>query len=174
MRNALLAAFCVVLLGGGCVGASPSAESQLGFSYVLPADGSVTVSKTTVAARSLFTADDLFLQATECGFARTADYYLDLENLFTGLNAEQYTFAGAGSQSASWTVTVMANAPVYSSLESFKTDFDICAAGGKLYPSAVSANTLLFVESCGSGMEDAASTGCEAIRSAIEGTITIE
>ena len=125
----------LLLVGAGCSSASPE-QASLELTYVLPEDGSVTVTKNAVAAGQLVNADALLAQATECGFARTAEYYLDIENLFKEKTADQYTFTTTGDYvvPSSWIVTVMPNSPLYSSTASFKQDFDICAAGGDLYP----------------------------------------
>lgn len=164
----------VVLLGGGCVPqGTKTTEVTLG--YTLPSDGSITVTSASVSAGDLVKADALLAQAEECGYARSAQYYLDLENLFDGAKGVEYTFAIAGDyEMPTWKVTVLPNVPAYTSAESFKTDFDICAVGGVLYPQQMSANALLFTNSCGSGYSGGKENGCDAIRTAVESTLTIE
>lgn len=177
MRNGLVAAsLAIVLIGGGCTGSAPSSSAPT-LSYQLPADGSVTVSTSTVDATTLVDADALLAQAEECGYARAPEYYLDIENLFAGLTGTRYTFTATGDYGAptSWTVTVLPNAPVYGSTESFKTDFDICAVGGTLYPVEAGTNALLFSGSCGSGYAaDDRDVGCDVARKAVEATLAVE
>ncbi len=168
----------LLLVGAGCSSASPE-QASLELTYVLPEDGSVTVTKNAVAAGQLVNADALLAQATECGFARTAEYYLDIENLFKEKTADQYTFTTTGDYAvpSSWIVTVMPNSPLYSSTASFKQDFDICAAGGDLYPVTAGSKTLLFSNSCGSGYQKDGETrtpGCDVVREVIEPTLSVE
>ena len=178
MRNLFLPiGFALLLLGAGCSNASPATDVSLDLSYTLPADGSVTITKSTIDASEVVKADALFAQATECGYARAVEYYLDIENLFVNKKAEQYVFMSVGDYSApkTWTVTVLPNTPLYGSTDSFKTDFDICAVGGDMYPFQSGANTLVFTNSCGSGdMNDGEikESGCDVARNAIEATIT--
>lgn len=164
----------VVLLGGGCVPqGTKTTEVTLG--YTLPSDGSITVTSASVNAEDLVKADAFLVQAGECGYARSAQYYLDLENLFDGAKGVEYTFTIAGDyEMPTWKVTVLPNVPAYTSAESFKTDFDICAAGGALYPQQVSAEALLFAESCGSGYSGGKKNGCDVIRTAVEPTMSVE
>ena len=163
----------MVLLGGGCAGGAETASPTLG--YTLPSDGSITVTSVAVNADDVVKADALLAQAAECGYARTADYYLDIAQLFTGAKGTKYTFAIAGNyEMPTWTVTVLPNAPAYGSLESFKADFDMCAVGGDLYPKQVGTETLLFANSCGSGYSAGKKNGCDAIRTVVEPTLTVK
>lgn len=177
MRNGFVAAgLAIILVGGGCTGSAPSSSAPT-LSYRLPADGSVTVTETTVDAAAAVNADALLAQAEECGYARAPEYYLDIENLFAGLTGTRYTFTATGDYGAptSWTVTVLPNAPAYGSTESFKADFDICAVGGTLYPVEAGANALLFSGSCGSGYAaDDRDIGCDVARTAVESTLSVE
>lgn len=162
----------MVLLGAGCTPGAQTTEVALG--YTLPSDGSITVTSVSVNADDVVNANTLLAQAEECGYARSAEYYLDIENLFSGAKGTQYTFKIAGDyEMPTWTVTVLPNAPVYTEIESFKGDFDICAAGGNLYPKNVSADALLFTDSCGSGYSEGKENGCDAIRAAVESTLTM-
>ncbi len=178
MRDVLVGAgIALTLLGAGCSAGGPAAPVAPELTYVLPSDGSVTVTESTVGAAGLVDADALLAQATECGYARAPEYYLDIENLFAGMSARQYAFAAVGDYGspASWTVTVMPNAPAYGSTESFKRDFDICAVGGGLYPVEAGTSTLLFSGSCGSGYAaDDRDVGCDVARKAVEATLSVE
>lgn len=164
----------MILLGAGC--ASKEAQtSSVALGYTLPSDGSITVTSTSVNAKDLVKADALFAQADECGYARSAEYYLDIENLFNSATGVRYTFAIAGDyEMPTWTVTVLPNAPAYTALESFKTDFDICAVGGTLYPQQIGTSSLLFSGSCGSGYSAGKKNGCDVIRKAVEPTLTVK
>lgn len=171
----------LVMVGGGCSGASEESDSW-GMSvpgFTLPADDSITVAtkgvRSEVPSESLISADELYANAAECGYARDAAYYIDIENLYVGVYKQEYTFTIAGDyEMPTWTVTVMPNRPGYTSLESFKQDFDVCSAGGDMYPEALSTGTLMFTSSCGSGYSGGKENGCEIIRKAIEPTLTID
>ncbi len=168
----------LLLMGAGCSSASPD-QASLELTYTLPDDGSVTVIKNSVAAGLLVDADLLFTQATECGFARTVEYYLDIENLFKEKMADQYTFTTTGDYAdpSSWIVTVMPNSPLYSSTDSFRQDFNVCAVGGDLYPVTAGTKALLFSNSCGSGYQENDETresGCDVVREVIEPTLFVE
>lgn len=179
MQKLFIVGIALLLVGGGCATPSvPDTTSVSTLQYTLPADGSITVSTRTinpVAGASFVDAEALFAQAEECGYARDASYYVDIENLFVGAPQEQYTFTIAGDyEMPTWTVTLMPNAPAYESTESFKQDFDICAVGGTMYPTDLSTSTLLFAASCGSGYSGGKENGCDAIRDAIATTLTID
>jgi hypothetical protein len=163
----------MMFLGAGC-GAPGAQTAEVALGYALPSDGSITVTSTAINAEDVVSADALLAQAEECGYARAAEYYLDIENLFSGTKGAQYTFKIAGDyEMPTWTVTVLPNAPAYSAVESFKNDFDICAAGGSLYPKNVSADALLFTDSCGGGYSGGKENGCDVIRAAVESTLTM-
>ncbi len=174
MMKRIVGAFAtLVLLGGGCAGGAETVSPTLG--YTLPSDGSITVTSAAVNAEDVVKADALFAQAAECGYARAAEYYLDTASLFTGEKGTRYTFTIAGNyEMPTWTVTVLPNAPAYTEVGSFKTDFDICAVGGTLYPTQMSSSSLMFTASCGSGYSGGKENGCDAIRTAIESTLTIK
>ncbi len=182
MRNLLILSIALLLVGGGCAGSSaPTSEpwSLSPLQYTLPADGKISVTTETILPdgtdASLIDAETLYTQAEECGYARDASYYLDLERLFAGTAQQRYTFTIAGDyEMPTWTVTLAPNVPAYGTLESFKQDFDICAAGGTLYPTAVSASTLLFAGSCGSGYSAGKENGCDVIRTAVAPTLKID
>jgi hypothetical protein len=164
----------VVLVGGGC---APQAaqESSLTLGYTLPSDGSITVTSAPINAKDLVNGGALLLQAEECGYARTADYYLDVENLFDDAKGVEYTFTISGDYAfPTWTVTVLPNAPAYESFESFKMDFNLCSPGGELMPGQSSAEALLFTHSCSYGDEAGKKNGCGTIREIIESTLTLE
>lgn len=181
MRKLLLATgAALVMVGGGCAGGGEESDSW-GMSvpgFTLPADGSITVATKGVRndpGKSLVSAEELYTMAEECGYARDVSYYTDIESLYIGVYKQEYTFTIAGDyEMPTWTVTVMPNRPGYTSLESFKQDFDVCSAGGDMYPEALSSGTLMFVSSCGSGYSGGKENGCEIIRAAIEPTLTID
>lgn len=181
MQKVIVGVGAVLLLaGGGCAGSEGADSWGLSaLNYTLPEDGSITITSESVRPEkpneSLILADTLYVQALECGNARDPQYYADLENLFVGKFQQKYTFAIAGDyEMPTWTVTLMSNSPAYTSLESFKKDFDICAVGGYLYPKAMSTSTLMFTDSCGSGYSGGKENGCDAIRQAVESTLSIE
>lgn len=123
-----------------------------------------------------YTAKDLKGMSDECGTTYEADHFENLIEEFSGSRKVVYTFSYADpSQDGNYRVTVVPNAPRYTTLEDFQKDFDICAAGGDLYPQMISEDWLVFTNSCGSGYDDGSGLphGCEVMRQAIEPTLQL-
>ncbi len=136
---------------------------------------SASVSKTT--APFGYTADQLVSMAQECGNERTASYFNSLVSKFSGATKTVYNFkyTGASQESDTFVVTLLPNKAEYTSLDQFKKDFDICAAGGDAYPTKLNSRWLLFVNSCGSGFDDGSgkAIGCQEIRDVVEPTLKL-
>jgi hypothetical protein len=128
-----------------------------------------------VAAR--FTAQELAEKAAACGASRDKDvkYFQQLLSLYAGEKGIVYKFiyAGQSQDEGVWTATVLPNRTGYASVPELKSDFDLCAAGGDLYPFLVSPSYLMFESSCGTGADDGSGKahGCELVKGAVEPTL---
>ena len=140
-----------------------------------PRDGIVVERR--VATGNVFTASDLHFAAEECGTAQPLSYYEALVQKFENVDPEFTTFIPTGDYQnpTSWYVLAVPNVPGYRTMEEFRADFDVCAAGG-VYPLRISSSTLLFAPSCGSGYGDGTEReiGCELARDAMEPTLTLK
>jgi hypothetical protein len=136
---------------------------------------SASVSKET--APFDYTAEQLKGMADECGSQYTTGYFDQLVSEFSGTTKTIYNFkyTGASQQSDTFVVTLLPNKAGYTSLDQFKKDFDICAAGGDAYPTKLNSNWLLFINSCGSGVDDGSGRpiGCEEVQKVIEPTLKL-
>ncbi|MEK7528922.1 MAG: hypothetical protein AAB592_04085 [Patescibacteria group bacterium] len=136
---------------------------------------SATVSKKTVSFD--YTADQLKGMAEECGAQHNAGYFDQLVSKFSGATKTMYNFkyTGASQDSSTFTVTLLPNKAGYTSLDQFKKDFDICAAGGDAYPTQLNSSWLLFVNACGSGFDDGSGRphGCDEIEKIVAPTLKL-
>lgn len=148
-----------------------------------PLSYSTTGVAATVAKKTApfdYTADQLRSMAEECGngkVSQPSDYFKQLVEKFKGAEKTIYNFkyTGASQATDTFTVTLLPNKAGYTSLDQFKKDFEICAAGGELYPSMMNANWLLFTNTCGSGASDGSGRpiGCEKVREIVEPTLAL-
>lgn len=175
----------LTLLGGGCLGSSDVVVGDRAIDQLITFgefdDNQIsTAMPVEEAATSMFAAETLFSQAEECGYARDLSYYIDLMTSLEGVQAQIYTFDAVPTDDyqgpTGWTVVAMPNVLGYPSMDSFRTDFNICAVGGNLYPLDFNANTLIFASSCGSGYADDTGrpNGCLTVREQVEPTIVIK
>jgi len=136
---------------------------------------SATVSKKTASFD--YTAEGLKGTAEECGSQHNIGYFDQLVSKFSGTTKTIYNFkyTGASQGSDTFVVTLLPNKAGYTSLDQFKKDFDICAAGGNAYPTKLNSSWLLFVNSCGSGFDDGSgkAIGCQEIRDVVEPTLKL-
>lgn len=136
---------------------------------------SASVSKKTASFD--YTAEQLKGMAEECGSQHNAGYFDQLVSKFNGTTKTIYNFkyTDASQESDTFVVTLLPNKAGYTSLDQFKKDFDICAAGGDTYPTKLNSNRLLFVNSCGSGFDDGSGRpiGCDKVREAVEPTLKL-
>lgn len=136
---------------------------------------SASVSKNT--APFTYTADQLKSMAEECGSQHEIGYFDKLVAKFSGATKTIYNFKYQGdSQDAGiYTVTLLPNNAGYISLEHFKKDFDICAAGGNAYPTMLNSSWLLFVNACGSGFDDDSGRphGCDEVKKVVEPSLKL-
>jgi len=136
---------------------------------------SATVSKST--APFGYTADQLKSMAEECSSQHETGYFDKLVARFSGTNKIVYNFKYQGkSQDAGvYTVTLLPNKAGYASIDQFKKDFDICAAGGDAYPTMLNSNWLLFVNACGTGFDDGSGLphGCDEVQKIIEPSLKL-
>lgn len=136
---------------------------------------SASVSKTTTAFN--YTAEQLKGMAEECGSQHSTGYFDQLISKFRGTTKTIYNFkyTGESQESDTFMVTLLPNKAGYTSLDQFKKDFDICAAGGDAYPTMLNGNWLLLVNSCGSGFSDGSGRpiGCEKMQEVVQPTLKL-
>ncbi len=100
------------------------------------------------ALEFLPTAEVLESLSQECGTNKDAKHFQELLNKFKSQDkVTQYTFG----KNWKWTISIAPNKIGYTDEKSFRSDFDICAAGGDAYPFTISPNYISFTSSCGSG-----------------------
>lgn len=143
------------------------------------------VSATVVKKTALFgyTAKGLEEAASECNSKHDAGYFDTLISKFSGTIKTFYNFKylDASQGSGTFVVTLLPNKAGYTSLDQFKKDFDICAAGGDMYPKMLdypkmlNSNWLLFATSCGSGFDDGSGrpNGCDEVKKVVEPTLKL-
>jgi len=138
-------------------------------------DVPASVSKTT--APFSYTADQLKSMAAECNTQHETGYFDKLVAKFSGAAKTVYTFKyqGDGQDAGIYTVTLLPNKANYASLDQFRKDFDICAAGGDTYPTMLNSSWILFVSACGTGFDDGSGRphGCEEIRKIVEPSLKL-
>ncbi|MEI7452557.1 MAG: hypothetical protein WCK37_05165 [Candidatus Falkowbacteria bacterium] len=124
-----------------------------------------------------FTADQLKSTANECGTKYASNYFEKLISKFSGANKIVYNFKyqGVSQDDGIFTITILPNKAGYTSLDQFKKDFDVCAAGGDVYPFLVNNNWLLFVSSCGTGFDDGSGRthGCDEVEKIVEPSLKL-
>jgi hypothetical protein len=134
-----------------------------------------TVSKTT--APFDYTAEQLTSRAEECGSAHEPNYFNELVSKFSGTTKTIYNFkyTKPSQESDTFTVTLLPNKGSYTTLDQFKADFDLCAAGGGTYPTMLNSDWLLFGNSCGSGFDDGSGkpVGCREVKDVVEPTLKL-
>lgn len=136
---------------------------------------SASVSKNT--APFIYTADQLKSMAEECSAQHESGYFDKLVAKFNGATKTVYNFKyqGNSQDGGIYTVTLLPNNAGYTSLDQFKKDFDICAAGGDAYPTMLNSNWLLFVNACGTGFDDGSGLphGCDEVKKIIEPSLKL-
>ncbi len=125
-----------------------------------------------------YTAEQLKGMSDECGIEYDAGYFDRLISKFSDSMEIIYSFEyqGDNQDSRAFMVTLLPNEAEYSSFEEFKKDFDLCAAGGDLYPAQLSETWLLFVNSCGSGaLGDGSDSqfSCDEIKKMVEPSLML-
>jgi len=191
MNKFLLLAAVLVLVGTGCLSdgpaTRPSAADTTGVAAAVPdrdnpltfdlAGGQFTVEKGITRISGIFEAEALAAQSEECGTDLDAAHFAGVLAKFDDRRVLQYDFLyrGDSQEPTDYVLTVVENGPGYATLDEFKRDFDICAAGGNLYPHALNGHWLVFASSCGSGADDGSGRpiGCEMISERIEGTLEL-
>ncbi len=124
-----------------------------------------------------YTSEQLMGMSDECGVEYDVGYFDRLISKFNDSMEIIYSFKYQGDDQASraFVVTLLPNKTEYSSLKEFKKDFDLCAAGGDLYPMQLNEDYLLFVNSCGSGASDGSDTNfsCDEVKKIVEPSLKL-
>lgn len=125
----------------------------------------------------IFSISTLRAQSLECGTNQSESHFKTTLSRYIGIKGLQYSFQyqGQSQDSGIWTVTVIPNGGAYLSDLSFKSDFDMCFAGGDKYPSLMTDSYLLFISGCGSGFDDDSGKphGCDEVQEAVYPTIKL-
>lgn len=112
------------------------------------------------------------LLATECGTQQDIDHLERLAEKFEGVKKTVYKFKYTkdSQDPDSYYVTRVPNKAGYGTMGDFQHDFNICAGGAMMYPKMLNQDWLLFVSSCGTGVDDGTGrpNGCEEVRKVIE------
>jgi|GEM_PF-1594905 len=124
-----------------------------------------------------FTAIGLKSTSEGCGTKQAAGYFDKLIAKFNGTTKIVYNFKyqGDSQDDGIFTVTLLPNRAGYTSLDQFKKDFDQCFVAGDAYPLLLNNNWLLFVNSCGSGVDDGSDRphGCDEIEKIVEPSLKL-
>jgi len=148
-------------------------ESSEPLSYSL---NGVSASVSKTSAPFAYTSEQLKNMADECGSKHASGYFDQLISKFKGTTKRIYSFkyTGASQVPDTYLVSLLPNKAGYTSLNQFKKDFDMCAAGGT-YPTMLNSNWLLFTSSCGSGYADESGRpiGCEKVQKVVEPTLKL-
>jgi hypothetical protein len=124
-----------------------------------------------------YTAAQLWAMADECGSTHEERYFERLVAAYKDTSKTMYKFKynGDSQESDTFIATVLQNRMEYASLDGVKKDFDLCAAGGDMYPTAMNSRFILFVNSCGTGFDDGSDkpVGCEEVRKVVEPTLKL-
>lgn len=124
-----------------------------------------------------YTSEKLKKMSDECGVEHNDSYFNKLVEKFSSTKEIVYTFKNKNSNqdSSDFVVTLIPNEAKYSSLDEFQKDFDLCAAGGDLYPTQLSEDWLLFENSCGSGAGNNFENNfsCDEIREIVEPSLKL-
>ncbi|MEA3248809.1 MAG: hypothetical protein U9Q03_00430 [Patescibacteria group bacterium] len=125
----------------------------------------------------MFTAESLATQAEECNTDLDAAHFTEVLAQFGDRRGLTYTFLYRedSQEPSNYSLTVTENGPGYATLEEFRKDFTVCAAGSTDQPYALNEHWLVFESSCGSGYDDGSGRphGCETIRDIITETLEL-
>ena len=139
--------------------------------------GNLPVTVTKIELGFGYDAESLQSIAKECNRDKGLDYYIELADKFK--NAKrflyEFTYTKPSQDGSVFRVTLIENSANYNLFDDFKYDFDVCGAGGNVYPNQVSQNWLVLTSSCGSGWDDGSGLphGCEEIKNQIESTLSL-
>lgn len=158
MKKILFSLCCSFLVLSGCTGATdsgsdtqqtdPNRKTLGALSYSLGEIKDVNVNITFKDPKTSWTAESLKAASEECGTGQSLEHYQELLKSFDKKTIQAYRFTSKNNPEEAYEVMLVPNGPGYASLDDFKKDFDVCAAGG-MYPSQVSKTYLLFTGSCG-------------------------
>ncbi len=137
------------------------------------------ISKEEFNVLQRFTPAQLESDSKGCGTNKSQSYFQNLLSHFSPNDKGviyKFNYFGPTQGRGFWQVTVIPNKIGYTDVDSFSSDFGTCYAGGLGYTKLVSENYLLFVSSCGTGVEDSSGLphGCNVVQELIEHTIKLK
>jgi len=124
------------------------------------------------------TAEELQAQADGCNAPYEEGHFDEVAAAFEGVEQHNYTFTIEGDimeGTETWTMQAVPNVMKYEDGRAFRADFDHCAPQSQAYPSQVTKNWLLFVQTCGyeKSDEEGRLNGCDVIRDRLLPTVEL-
>jgi len=155
---------------GDATGPETPRDPNQPISYDL-GDINAIIERSLLLVRENFTPEMLTSMSEECGTNLSNEHFTELLKQFNYQRGHRYSFIHRDTtrEPTTFTVTVIANGPEYETLEDFKKDFNVCAAGSILLPLDLNSNWLIFESGCGVS-ED---SGCNDIRTQVKETLKI-
>jgi hypothetical protein len=136
------------------------------------------VSKSEFEVGYKFNTEALEEQSAECNSNKSQSYFIQLLGKFDpNEKGVEYSFkyTRPSQDTGIYRVVVIPNKLGYKTLEEFSKDFDLCMAGGGLYPTMMNDSYLLFIYSCTTGFDGGSSLprGCVEVRNFVEPTLKL-
>lgn len=164
---------CLLLVGCGADNGEKKVDTEMKagpISFASSMEVPFLVNVQDMEVANLFNADALKSAAQECETEFEDGYYEGMVENLQSAKAQRYVFKHEQDSTGSgqYLVTLVENKTGYESLDKFKKDFGVCAAGSEMHPTLISANWLLFVSSCGVGAgENNKPNGCAQVEEVV-------
>lgn len=122
-----------------------------------------------------YNQDNLKKMSQDCGSSISDIYLQELLAKFAGTKKTVYSFKYEGGDEGVYKVILVPNKAKYKNIDQFKRDFDLCEAGGEVYPYMLNSSWLVFINSCGSGFDNKSNliNSCEKAKSIIEPNLAL-
>lgn len=135
----------------------------------------IEVTKSGAKLLDSFNSEKLAENALGCSKDQDKEYYDRLLDSFSNNDVlYTYSFKYKNIPNGEWTINVIPNKLGYKNYEDFNNNFGLCEAGATMYPSLVSEKYLLFISSCGTGVDSPEARICDELREIIEKTIRLK
>ncbi len=145
------------------------------FYYSTNGRRNIEITKSATKLLDLFNSEKLAENALGCSGDQKKEYFDELLNKFSNNDIlYTYSFKYKNIPDGEWIINIAPNKLGYKNIEEFKKDFDLCEAGAKMYPSLVSEKYLLFISSCGSGVDSPESRICDELQVILKDTIQLK
>jgi len=136
-------------------------------------DFPLAVTKTEEIFSDTWDVDNLVDNAKWCmgeAVSNNEDYFTDLIAKFTSSSDAyyKYVFTAKADQSETYQIAVLKNAPEYTALQAFKTDFNVCN-GDDFAPIRMNNDWLMFESKCTTAYEEEPiGVTCQEIKDALK------